>query len=156
MLNFLKNSQKKLEKIFNDKNIFQIQNKSSNNSSNTLLYINSRVVVWKKEEDEKEFDYCNLFNKQFNDNYKVLNFSNNVIPNFTDVEKITYFKVPQYPAYTLQFILEFALTIKDFIDNDDKTIFIFYDDITSVSLDFIDIFYFFIHFNYCAVLLNSP
>lgn len=132
MLNFLKNTQKKLEHAFNDKNLFQVN--TTKNPQNNLVFINSQIIVWKKSEEDNEIDYESYFRKQLKQDYHILNFSGIPVPNFKNDEIIITYKTPNLPSYTLQFILDFSFSIKEILDGNSKAIFVFYDFITSVRV----------------------
>lgn len=130
MLNLFQKAQKKLENILNDKNIFNNINQVK--PENNVMFISSKVALWKKTNYDDEFDYSLYFEKQFNGKYIVLNMTNNDLIKFQEQNKIINYKVPVYPAYTLQFILDFCLTIKEILENDKDLSLIFYDSILSV------------------------
>lgn len=132
MLNFIKNTQKKLENILNDKNFTNLY--PTKNYEGNIIYLNSKIIIWKKSDDDKEFDYSTLFEKKLGEKFMVLNFSNSQIVNFKIfADNIINYKTPNYPSYNIQFIIEFVLSIKEFLETKKETCFILYDYITCVS-----------------------
>ena len=163
MMNMLKKAQKKLENYLVDKEFIPtiVQYKPEDD----LLFINSRIAIWRKRclnkleleniNNNNNYMYSvenivDLFKKNFKDNYLVINFTNSEIENFKEIEKVVNIKIPNYPIFTLQFILDLSVQIKgyqepknlisDIMDESDISTkkepinLIFYDNATSVRI----------------------
>ncbi len=141
MLSFLKNTQKKLEKFLVDKDLIPIQEKQDDIFKiNYGLY---NIFIWKKSLSPNYHEKT-LLDKKIKDHndhkeYFIFNLTNKPIDGIEHEEKVFNLKTPGYPAYTLSFIMEFSILMKDILlSNKGYNInLIFYDTYESVRRYFI-------------------
>ena len=130
MLNFLKKAQKKLENILVDKYLI-----SNTQDDTSIIKVNCNVYILKKHISSDFYDIQGLdkIKQKIDNSYVIFNTTNHSFDGFNEVEKIYNLKVPNYPAYTLKFVLEFACLFKEIFNKNKDTSFIFYDKFDSVS-----------------------
>ena len=106
----------------------------SSNPDDYLIYLNSQLVIWKESDNNIDQDHFNeLFEKRFNRKFMVYNLTNKKI-NFTNnQDKIVDFKAPEYPSYSLEFLLTFSISVKNWLSLDSYNILIVYDSLKNVN-----------------------
>jgi len=106
----------------------------SNNPDDYLIYLNSQLIIWKDSDSIIDDDYFNkLFVKRFNNKFMVYNLINKKI-SFTDnQDKIIDFKAPEYPSYTLEFLITFAISVKNWLSLDSYNILVVFDKLKNVN-----------------------
>jgi len=109
----------------------------SSNPDDYLIYLNSQLVIWKESDNNIDPDHFNkLFEKRFNRKFMVYNLTTKKI-NFSDnQDKIVDFKAPEYPSYSLEFLLTFSISVKNWLSLDSYNILIVHDSLKNVNFHF--------------------
>ena len=122
-----------------------------------MIYLNSQLVIWKDSDNNIDHDHFNkLFEKRFNKKFLVYNLTDKKI-NFSDnQDKILDFKAPQHPSYSLEFLLTFSISVKNWLSLDSYNILIVHDNLRNVKKIYINLinfvlfeFYFKFSFEFC-------
>ncbi len=102
------------------------------NIDDNLIYLNSQIILWKKSDYYDNDAFNQLFNHRFNKKFMIYNLSENKLEMNNNMDKILDFKPPTYPTYTLEFMLSFAITAKNWLSLDSYNILIVHDDLKNV------------------------
>lgn len=106
----------------------------SANPDDYLIYLNSQLIIWKESDNNIDHDHFNqLFGKRFNGKFMVYNLTNKKICFSDNQDKILDFKTPDYPSYSLEFLLTFSILVKNWLSLDSYNILIVYDSLKNVK-----------------------
>jgi hypothetical protein len=105
------------------------------NIDDNLIYLNSQIILWKKTDQFDNDSFNQIFNHRFNKKFMIYNLSEQKLEMKNNMDKILDFKPPTYPTYTLEFMLSFAITSKNWLSLDSYNILIVHDDLKNVSID---------------------
>ena len=128
-MNFFNNVGKSLSNYFkyDDK-----MNQKIANIEETLNYLTSQILVWKSDPLIEDENYNQLFNQRHNNKYMIYNLSNRKIKFKKNPNVIVDFQVPDYPAYSLEFLLSFSVSAKNWLSLDQYNLLIIHDTLENV------------------------
>jgi len=90
-------------------------------------------VLWKDFDNGIDHENFNkLFEKRFDKKFIVYNLSNKKIDFYDNQDKILDFKTPEYPSYSLEFLLTFAISVKNWLSLDSHNILVVFDNLKNV------------------------
>lgn len=127
MFKYFNKASKMLSNYF--KHDEEIDGKDVENIEEDLIYLNSQIVLWKEDNSYDDENFNQLFEFRFNNKYMIYNLTNRKINFKKDTDKIIDFKAPDYPSYTLEFLLTFAISAKNWLSLDSYNILIVHDDL---------------------------
>lgn len=104
-------------------------NKVVNNIEDCLIYLNSQIIIWREEISYDDDQYESLFSFRFNNQYLIYNLLGRKLKMKKDVDKVIDFSVPDLPSYTLEFLLTFAISAKNWLSLDSYNVLIVHDDL---------------------------
>jgi hypothetical protein len=102
------------------------------NIEESLIYLNSQLVLWKENKQYDWDSFNQLFMHRFENKYMIYNLTDKRIEFTKGNEKIIDFKTPAYPAYSLEFLLSFAISAKNWLSLDTYNVLIVYDNFKNV------------------------
>lgn len=129
MINYLNKATKTISNYFkyNEDEI----NSSATNIEDNLIYLNSQLVLWKEDLNHSDDSFNQLFSFRFNNKFLVYNLTRRKIDFKTNLDKVVDFSPPDTPSYTLEFILTFAISAKNWLSLDSYNILLIHDDLKS-------------------------
>jgi hypothetical protein len=128
MLNYFNKVSKKLSNYL--KHDEELDNTFGNqNIEDCLIYLNSQIVIWKEEKNFDDDNFNQIFSHRFNNKFLIYNLLEKKINFESNFDKIIDFKAPNYPSYTLEFLLTFAISVKNWLSLDSYNILIVHDDL---------------------------
>ena len=129
-MNFLNKFSKKLNDFFKDE---EILTKKRVTPDDTLIYLNSQVILWRYDKSVDDEAYNQIFNHRHHNRYMVYNLLSRKVQWSQNVDSIIDFNVPDFPAYTLEFLLSFSVSAKNWLSLDQFNVLIVHDDISNVK-----------------------
>ena len=96
----------------------------------SLIQINSKIFIWIKDTNFKDDDFIQVIRKNFKDNYMIYNLLSDKIETDTSPDKIIDFKLPNNPSFSLESLLSFCISSKNWINVNDENILVIHDDLT--------------------------
>ena len=96
----------------------------------SLIQINPKIFVWIKDTNFKDEDFIHVIHSNFKDNYMIYNLLEDKIETNTSPDKIVDFKLPNNPSFTLEFLISFCISSKNWLNANDDNILVIHDDIT--------------------------
>ena len=110
-----------------------IENKIKNPKSSlqdSLIQINSKIFIWLKNSDFKDDEFISIIRSNFNDNYMIYNLLPEKINTNISQDKIIDFKLPNNPSFTLEFLISFCISSKNWLNALEKNILVIHDDLS--------------------------
>lgn len=101
------------------------------NLDDTIIYINSRIILWKYEKSIDDYQYNQYFDYKYSKKYMLFNLTERTLE-FKDHIDIIDFKAPKMPSYSLEFLLSIAISAKNWISSDPNNLIIFHDSLLNV------------------------
>ena len=86
--------------------------------------------MWIKDSDFKDEDFIQVIHSNFKDNYMIYNLLEDKIETNTSPDKIVDFKLPNNPSFTLEFLISFCISSKNWLNANEDNILVIHDDIT--------------------------
>lgn len=101
------------------------------NINDTIIKISETVFLWQYNSSYEDEEYVEIFNRIFKCNYIIYNITPRKISfkNPIYASKIKEFKSPDNPAYTLNYIITFCLSAKDWLSTCESNIIIVHNDL---------------------------
>jgi hypothetical protein len=99
------------------------------NIEDSLIYLNSQLILWKEDINHEDESFNELFRHRFSNKFMVYNLNDRKIEFKTNQDKIVDFKAPDYPSYTLEFLLTFAISAKNWLAIDSYNILLVHDSL---------------------------
>lgn len=127
MINFLNKQTKKLTDFF--KHDIEMDTPQISNIADNIIYLNSQLVLWRHDINHEDESLNQIFTFRFNQKFMIYNLTARKIQFKTNTDKILDFKTPSYPSYTLEFLLSFAISAKNWLSNDSYNILIIHDEL---------------------------
>jgi hypothetical protein len=128
-MDFFNKFSKKLSNYFKDE---EILSRKIMTVDDTLIYLNSQVILWKYESSLDDEAYNQVLNHRHNNQYMIYNLLNRKIQFKRNSDTIIDFKTPDLPAYTLEFLLSFSVSARNWLSLDQYNVLIIHDDISNV------------------------
>lgn len=119
----------KLSNYFKDE---EILSKKTVTVDDTLIYLNSQVILWKYDKTVDDEAYNQVLNHRHKKQYMIYNLLDRKIKFQKDFDTIIDFKTPDLPAYTLEFLLSFSVSARNWLSLDQYNVLIIHDDISNV------------------------
>ena len=110
-----------------------IENKIKNPKTSlqdSLIQINSKIFIWLKNSDFKDDEFISIIRSNFNDNYMIYNLLPEKINTNISQDKIIDFKLPNNPSFTLEFLISFCISSKNWLNALEKNILVIHDDLS--------------------------
>ena len=133
-MDFFNKFSKKLTNYFKDE---ELLNRKIVKIDDTLIYLNSQVILWRYDESIDDEAYNQVFNHRHCNKYMIYNLFNRKINFNKNYDTIIDFKVPDLPSYTLEFLLSFSVSAKNWLSLDQFNVLIIHDDISNVIFQLI-------------------
>jgi hypothetical protein len=136
-MNFFNKASKLLNNYF--KYDPKIDEEENYNIEDSLIYLNSQLVLWKENKNFDLDSFNQLFLHRFEKKFMIYNLTDHSIDfkGNDGNERVIDFKTPSYPAYSLEFLLSFAISAKNWLSLDTYNVLIVYDDFKNVRKLFI-------------------
>ena len=96
----------------------------------SLIQINSKIFIWIKDTSFKDDDFIRVIRSNFRDNYMIYNLLQEKIETDISPDKIIDFNPPNNPSFTLEFLISFCISSKNWLNAIDDNILIIHDDLT--------------------------
>ena len=96
----------------------------------SLIQINSKIFIWIKDSNFKDDDFIQVIHSNFRDNYMIYNLLPDKIETSTSPDKIIDFKLPNNPSFTLEFLISFCISSKNWLNAMENNILVIHDDLT--------------------------
>ena len=110
-----------------------IENKIKNPKSeiqDSLIQINSKIFIWIKDSNFKDDEFIQVIRSHFRDNYMIYNLLPDKIETETSPDKIIDFKLPNNPSFTLEFLISFCISSKNWLNAIEENILVIHDDLS--------------------------
>ena len=110
-----------------------IENKINNPKTqiqDSLIQINSKIFIWIKDPNFKDDEFIQVIHFNFRDNYMIYNLLPEKIETDTYPDKIIDFKLPNNPSFTLEFLISFCISSKNWLNAVDENILVIHDDLS--------------------------
>ena len=96
----------------------------------SLIRINSKIFIWIKDSNFKDDEFIKVIRANFKDNYMIYNLIPDKIETDTSPDKIIDFKLPNNPSFTLEFLLSFCISSKNWLNAVEENILVIHDDLS--------------------------
>ena len=96
----------------------------------SLIRINSKIFIWIKDTNFKDDEFIKVIRANFKDNYMIYNLIPDKIETDTSPDKIIDFKLPNNPSFTLEFLLSFCISSKNWLNAVEENILVIHDDLS--------------------------
>ena len=96
----------------------------------SLIQINQKIFIWIKDTTFKDDDFIQVIRNNFKDNYMIYNLLPDKIETDTSPDKIVDFKIPKNPSFSLEFLISFCISSKNWLNANEENILVIHDDLT--------------------------
>ena len=110
-----------------------IEDKMKNPKSaiqDSLIQINSKIFIWIKDSNFRDDEFIKVIRSNFRDNYMIYNLLQDKIETDNSPDKIIDFKLPNNPSFTLEFLISFCISSKNWLNAMENNILVIHDDLT--------------------------
>ena len=110
-----------------------IENKINNQKTSiqdSLIQINSKIFIWIKDSSFHNDDFIKVIHSNFRDNYMIYNLLPDKIDTNIFPDKIIDFKLPNNPSFSLEFLISFCISSKNWLNAMENNILVIHDDLT--------------------------
>ena len=110
-----------------------IENKINNQKTSiqdSLIQINSKIFIWIKDSNYHNDDFIKVIHSNFRDNYMIYNLLPDKIDTNIFPDKIIDFKLPNNPSFSLEFLISFCISSKNWLNAMENNILVIHDDLT--------------------------
>ena len=110
-----------------------IENKINNQKTSiqdSLIQINSKIFIWIKDSNFHNDDFIKVIHSNFRDNYMIYNLLPDKIDTNIFPDKIIDFKLPNNPSFSLEFLISFCISSKNWLNAMEDNILVIHDDLT--------------------------
>jgi hypothetical protein len=133
MINYFNKATKTLSNFFKYEE--ELVNPIKNNIEDNLIYLNSQLILWKHDDNYEDDLYNKLFSFRFNNKFLIYNLIPGRKVEFqTNLDKLLDFIAPDSPSYTLEFLLTFAISAKNWLSLDSYNVLIVHDDLKNAKV----------------------
>lgn len=131
MINYINKASKVLTNYFkHDEEVTKVVR----NIEDCLIYLNSQLVIWRDDTNYDDDSFNQLFTHRFDNKFMIYNIMNKKIDFKLNQDKIIDYKVPDYPSYTLEFLVTFSISAKNWLSLDSYNILIVHDDMSNPKI----------------------
>ena len=96
-----------------------------------IIQLNNRIILWQEDKDYDDWQFFQLINHNYKKNYMIYNLTERKIDIKTDLDKIIDFPAPNNPSYSLEFLISFSISAKNWLISNKNNILILHDDISN-------------------------
>ena len=96
----------------------------------SLIQINPKIFIWIKDTNFKDDEFIHVINSNFKDNYMIYNLLSEKIETNIFPDKIVDFKLPNNPSFSLEFLISFCISSKNWLNANEDNILVIHDDLT--------------------------
>ena len=110
-----------------------IENKIKNPQKeiqDSLIQINPKIFIWIKDTNFKDDEFIQVIHRNFKDNYLVYNLLPDKIITEIFPDKIIDFKLPNNPSFSLESLISFCISSKNWLNANEENILVIHDDLT--------------------------
>ncbi len=112
--------------IYNEKD-----NEKHEDIFNNIISINNQINLWIEDRNYDDEQYIQIINHYYKNNYIIYNLIPRKIETKTDLDKIIDYPIINLPSYSLEFLLTFSITCKNWLNSNKNNILILHDTIES-------------------------
>jgi hypothetical protein len=99
------------------------------NIEENLIQINNNVTLWIEDSKFEDGQFLSIFKNKYKENFRIYNLTPRIL-NFTDnLEKVVNCHPPNYPSYTLEYLINFSISSKNYISLNEDNVLIIHDEI---------------------------
>jgi len=130
-MNFI-NYFNKATKKFTDYFIYNEKDQEKNEDIfNNIISINSRIILWIEDQTYDDEQYIQIINHYYKNKYIIYNLISRKIEIKTDLDKIIDYPMINLPSYSLEFLLTFSITCKNWLNSNKNNVLILHDNLES-------------------------
>ena len=96
----------------------------------SLIQINQKIFIWIKDTNFKDDEFIQVIRNNFKDNYMIYNLLPDKIETETSPDKIIDFKLPKNPSFSLESLISFCISSKNWLNANEENILVIHDDLT--------------------------
>lgn len=128
MIKYFNKASKALTNIFKQD---EEMGKVAKNIEDDIIALNPQIYIWKVDLNYDDDSFNQVFTHKFDNKFMVYNVIKKKIGFKLNQDKITDFKIPDYPSYSLDFLLTFSIAAKNWLSLDSRNILIVHDDLSN-------------------------
>ena len=95
----------------------------------SLIQINPKLYIWIKDNNFEDDEFIQVINNNFKDTYMIYNLLSEKIETNIFPDKIVDFKLPKYPSFSLEFLMSFCISSKNWLNANEGNILVIHDDL---------------------------
>ena len=95
----------------------------------SLIQINQKIFIWIKDSNFKDDEFIQVIHSNFKDNYMIYNLVSEKIETVSSADKIIDFKLPDNPSFTLESLISFCISSKNWLNANEDNILVIHDDL---------------------------
>ena len=96
----------------------------------SLIQINPKIFIWIKDTNFKDDEFIQVIHTNFKDNYLIYNLLPDKIETEIFPDKIIDFKLPNNPSFSLESLISFCISSKNWLNANEENILVIHDDLT--------------------------
>ena len=96
----------------------------------SLIQINPKIFIWIKDTNFKDDQFIQVIRSNFKDNYMIYNLLSEKIETETSPDKIIDFRLPNNPSFSLESLISFCISSKNWLNANEENILVIHDDLT--------------------------
>ena len=96
----------------------------------SLIQINPKIFIWIKDTNFKDDQLIQVIRSNFKDNYMIYNLLSEKIETETSPDKIIDFRLPNNPSFSLESLISFCISSKNWLNANEENILVIHDDLT--------------------------
>ena len=96
----------------------------------SLIQINQKIFIWIKDSNFKDDEFIQVIQNNFKDNYMIYNLLSEKIETNIFPDKIVDFKLPNNPSFSLESLISFCISSKNWLNANEENILVIHDDLT--------------------------
>lgn len=101
------------------------------NIEDNIIYLSSQLILWKDDKNYDDESFNSIFNFRFNKKFMIYNLNQRKINFKKDHDKIIDFVTPDHPSFSLEFLLTFSISAKNWLSLDECNVLIIHDQLKS-------------------------
>ena len=107
----------------------KIQIPKNKNILNNIFQINNNLTLWIDDSDFQDEQFLSIFNQKFKSNYRIYNLMPRTLDFKSDLDKVVNCHPPNFPSYTLEYLINFSISSKNYISINEDNVLIIHDEI---------------------------